>query len=84
MNEPTVPVSEARTRLAEVIEMAQREPVVLERYGEPAAVLLSPVRYRDLLAALEEVEDVAAFDAAMAEEGANIPWEQVKQDLGWT
>ena len=25
----------------------------------------------------------AAFDAAMAEEGANIPWEQVKHDLGW-
>jgi len=27
---------------------------------------------------------VAAFDAAMAEDGAIIPWEQVKADLGWT
>ena len=33
--------------------------------------------------ALEEVEDVAAFDAAMAEEGENIPWDQVKADLVW-
>jgi len=24
-----------------------------------------------------------AFDAALAEEGPNIPWEQVKADLGW-
>lgn len=40
-------------------------------------------RYEELIEALEEAEDVAAFDAAMAEEGANIPWEQVKVDLGW-
>ena len=26
----------------------------------------------------EDAEDVAAFDAAMADDGANIPWEQVK------
>ncbi len=37
----------------------------------------------NLPAAVEEIEDVAAFDAAMAEEGENIPWEQVKADLGW-
>ena len=32
--------------------------------------------------ALEDAEDVAASDAAMADEGDNIPWEQVKADLG--
>jgi antitoxin Phd len=46
-------------------------------------VLVSPERYEILLAALEDAEDVVAFDAAMAEEGANVPWEQVKADLGW-
>jgi hypothetical protein len=35
------------------------------------------------VAALEDAEDVDAFDAAMAEAGANIPWEQAKADLGW-
>lgn len=69
--------------MAEAIEAAQSEAVVIERYGRPAAVLVSPERYEQMLAALEEVEDVAAFDAAMAEEGANIPWDQVKADLGW-
>ena len=76
-------MSEARDHLAEIIDAAQTEPVVLERYGRPAAVLVSPDRYEQLLDALEESEDVAAFDAAMAEKGNNIPWEQVRADLGW-
>lgn len=36
------------------------------------------------LDAFEEAEDVAAFDAAMAEGGDSIPWEQIKADLGWS
>jgi antitoxin Phd len=77
-------VSEARERLSEAVDMARREAVVFERYGRPAAVLISPERYEVLMEALEDAEDVAAFDASMAEEGENIPWEQVKADLGWT
>ena len=76
-------VSEAREKLAEAIDAAHSDAVVLERYGRPAAVLVSPERYEQLLNALEEAEDVAAFDEAMAEEGDNIPWEQVRSDLGW-
>ena len=60
------------------------EPVLIERYGKPAGVLISPERHEELLAALEELEDIRAFDDAMAEEGDNIPWDQVKADLGWT
>ncbi|MCB0857304.1 MAG: DUF3800 domain-containing protein [Solirubrobacterales bacterium] len=30
---------------------------------------------------LEDAEDVAAFDSAMAEEGPNVPWAEVKADL---
>ncbi|MHB1534591.1 MAG: type II toxin-antitoxin system Phd/YefM family antitoxin [Acidimicrobiales bacterium] len=77
-------VSEAREKLAEAIDAAQAEAVVLERYGRPAAVLVSMERYEELIEAFEEAEDVAAFDAAMAERGENIPWEQVKADLGWS
>ena len=80
----TIKMSAARDRLPEAVELARSEAVVLERYGHPAAVLVSPERYDELMSALEEVVDVAAFDAAMAEEGPNIPWEQVKADLGWT
>jgi len=80
----TMNISEARKRLPEAVELAHSEAVFLERYGRRAAVLVSPERYDELMEALEETEDVAAFDAAMAEEGPNIPWDQVKADLGWT
>jgi hypothetical protein len=33
---------------------------------------------------LEDASDVAAFDVSMAEDGENIPWDQVKAELGWT
>jgi antitoxin Phd len=79
----TMNISAARERLPEAVELARTEAVILERYGRPAAVLLSPERYEVLMAAMEDTEDVLAFDAAMAEEGENIPWEQVKADLGW-
>lgn len=79
-----MPISEAREKLAEAVETARSEAVVLERYGRPAAILVSPERYEQLMEALEDGEDVAAFDAAMAEDGDNIPWKQVKVDLGWT
>jgi prevent-host-death family protein len=79
----TIAISEARERLSEAVELAGGEVVLLERYGKPAAVLLSPERYEELMEVFEEAEDITAFDASMAEEGENIPWEQVKADLGW-
>jgi antitoxin Phd len=80
----TMNISTARDKLPEVVELAHSEAVFLERYGRRAAVLVSPERYEELMNALEEAEDIAAFDAAMSEEGPNIPWDQVKADLGWT
>jgi len=76
-------ISAARDNLPAALELARTEAVYLERYGRRAAVLVSPERYEALMAALEDTEDVAAFDAAMDEEGPNIPWEQAKVDLGW-
>jgi len=70
------------------VETAHTEAVFLERYGRPAAVLVGPERYEELIEALEDAEDedaedAQAFDAAMAEEGPNIPWNEVKTDPGW-
>ena len=79
-----ISVSKAREKLSEVVQVSQTEPVVLEHYGRPAAVIVSPEHYDELLEAFEESQDVAAFDAALSEEGNNIPWEQVKIDLGWS
>lgn len=79
----SITASEARKSFAHVIDTAQREAVIVERRGEAQAVVVSPAEYERLRGAAEDIEDIAAFDAAMAEEGANIPWEQVKADLGW-
>jgi len=79
-----ISVSKARERLSEVVEMSQTEPVELEHYGRRAAILIRPDQYDEMLEALEESQDVAAFDLALAEAGDNIPWEQVKSDLGWS
>lgn len=76
-------VSVARENLPKALELARTEAVFLERYGRPAAVLVSPEQYELLMAALDETSDITAFDAAMSEEGPNLPWEQVKADLGW-
>ena len=78
-----VSVADARNHFSDVIDRAKTEAVFIERRGHRAAVVVSPERYEQLLDALEEAEDVAAFDEAMAEEGPNIPWAQVKADLGW-
>ena len=79
-----VSVADARNHLSDVIARSQSEAVFIERRGQRAAVVVSPERYERMLEALEDSEDVVAFDEAMAEEGPNIPWAQVKADLGWT
>jgi len=80
----TLNITKFRANLPDAIETAQTEAVILERNGHPAAVMVSPARYDELMDALEELEDIAAVDAALAEGGEPIPWEQVMKDLGWT
>lgn len=45
--------------------------------------MISPELFGQFLDAAEELEDISAFDSAMAEEGQNIPWDEVKAELGW-
>jgi prevent-host-death family protein len=78
-----VSVADSRNNFSDVIARSEGEAVFIERRGQRAAVVISPERYERMMDALEESEDVAAFDEAMAEEGPNVPWAQVKTDLGW-
>lgn len=65
-------MSDARERLSDAVETTRTEAVCIERYGRPAAVLVSPERYGELMGALEDAEDVGAFDEAMAEVGPTL------------
>lgn len=78
-------VTDARERFSEVVETAGREPVFLTRHGQRHAVVISAEQYQRLLELVEDAEDLASADAAMAEIEAGaptIPWEDVKRDLG--
>lgn len=79
-----VSVADARSYFSDVIARSKSEAVFIERRGERAAVVVSPEQYERMLEALEDAEDVVAFDEAMAEEGPSVPWAQVKADLGWS
>ncbi|MGO1545151.1 MAG: type II toxin-antitoxin system Phd/YefM family antitoxin [Gulosibacter sp.] len=79
----TLASSDARKNFADAIRMAQTEPVMIEKRGERQVVMLAPELFERLTEAAEELEDTVAFDEAMNEEGENIPWDEVKADLGW-
>ena len=81
-------VSEARARLADVVDEARvgHDPVFLTRRGRRVAAVVDADQLEQLLEAAEELADIrqaAEARAEMAESGqAPIPWDQVKVDLG--
>lgn len=86
MNEMTV--SEARARLADVVDEARvaREPVFLTRRGRRVAAVVDAAQLEQLLEAADDLADIQAAAEAraeMTETGeAAIPWDRVKADLG--
>lgn len=81
-----VPISEARARFSDLIDQARisGEPVFLTRHGRQVAAVVDAVWLNQVIELAEEFADIQAAREARAEEGPNIPWEQVKADLGLT
>jgi prevent-host-death family protein len=79
----SVTMAEARDDLAELVNRAiyGGERVVLTRRGKPVAAIISA---EDLafFEELEDADDIRAAEAALAEDGESIPWDQVKRELG--
>lgn len=80
-----VKTSDARGDFAELINQVaySGQRVVLHRRGKNVAALVS-MQDLELLRALEDRLDNQAADAALAEGGDPVPWEQVKAELGET
>ena len=80
MNE--VAVSEARNRLAEVIEEARRsgEPVSVTRRGRRVAVILDSDAFDRLVDSADDLEDRRELDRARADDDY-VPWDEVKSAL---
>jgi PHD/YefM family antitoxin component YafN of YafNO toxin-antitoxin module len=63
--------------------MSEHEkPVWITRDGVDVAVVISPEMFNELVEAQEELEDIAAVDAAQRDKSPGIPWEKVKKNLG--
>ena len=68
---------------SEVTVMSEHEkPVWITRDGVDVAMVISPEMFNELVEAQEELEDIAAVDAAQRDKSPGIPWEQVKKNLG--
>ena len=84
-----IAVSEARARLADVVDAARvgHNPECLTRRGRRVTAVIDAEDLDRLIAAAEDLADIEAAAAARAELGAGqpaIPWEQGKADLGLT
>jgi prevent-host-death family protein len=75
-------VTDARAELPSLLDQASKKPVHIVRHGEPVAVLISPAFFKEALAAMEELEDIEAFDSAISAKEPTYPWDQVKRELG--
>jgi hypothetical protein len=55
--------------------------IVIDRKQRPTAVLLPYAEWNRVMADLEELEDIRAYDRAKACGGAAIPFEQAVKEL---
>ncbi len=83
-------VSDARARLADVVDQArvEHDPVFLTRRGRRVAAVIDVEQLEALIAAAEDLADLRAVAEARDEMQRSgevpIPWEDVKADLGLT
>jgi prevent-host-death family protein len=84
-----ISVSEARARLADVVDAARvgRDPVYLTRRGRRVAAVIDADALDRLIAAAEDLADLQAArtaQEAVTKGESAIPWDQVIDDLGLT
>ncbi|UAJ80282.1 type II toxin-antitoxin system Phd/YefM family antitoxin [Leifsonia sp. ZF2019] len=81
-----IAITDARGRLASIIDEARDEPVYLTRRHRRVAAVVDADQLARLLEDAEELADIRAVDAAWEETRelgeTPIPWEAVKRDLG--
>jgi len=90
MSVEVVTISDARTRLAALVDQARssRDPVYVSRRGRNVAAIIGADELARLIELAEDMADIRAAEQARAEMAATeqtaIPWEEVKADLGLT
>jgi len=75
-------ISELRADISKAVKSARKSPIAISKHGEEVAVLMSKSMYEKILDQLEELDDIAAFDAAVARKEDSISWSEARKDLG--
>ncbi|PPF44487.1 prevent-host-death protein [Pseudoclavibacter sp. AY1F1] len=79
-------LTDARARLASIIDDARLEPVYLTRGSRPVAAVIDAAQLQEPLEGADELADIRAVEAAWEETAAlgeePIPRHAVKRDLG--
>jgi prevent-host-death family protein len=68
-------ISNARRDLPTLVDKSANEPILITRNGQEAAVMVSPSLYQEMIDAMEELEDIAAYDAAKARREDSVLWQ---------
>ena len=56
-----------------------KENYIVDKNGNTTDVIIAKKDYERMLEYIEELEDIAAYDRAKKEKGANTSWEKVKK-----
>ena len=75
--------STARAQFSEIVSRAEYagEHTIIHRRKKPIAAVI-PIEDLRLIEKLEDAIDVADARKAMKERGKNVPWAQIKKELG--
>ena len=86
----TLPITKAREELPTLVDNANKklDEYIITVNGTPAAVLMSVDEYESWKETTEIMSNPELMKAIRKsekeiEEGKGIPWEDVKNDLGW-
>ena len=77
-----ITTTKARDQLGRLIDRAHVDPVYLTRHGRRVGVIVDADTLDRLMEAAEELEDIAAYDAAKAENGASVSLDELRRELG--
>lgn len=81
-----IAITEARSKLASIVDEARAHPVYLTRRDRPIVAVVDADHLARLIEDAEELADIRAVDVAWDEtrelEETPIPWDEVKRELG--
>ena len=77
-----IDLRDGKPELLALINESKSEPILMKIEGLAEAVLISFEQYQGFIEAIEDLDDIAAAEKSLRESGRNIPWDEVKKDLG--